>query len=344
MAIKGRVSLIVATFNCEKTIRNLLESVLSLDWEDLELIIVDNGSKDNTLLIIEEEMPELEKRCVTKLIKLPRNVGFCRAANVAVQNSLGEFLCFIDHDIEMMPQVLKELIARLESNNSIGAVQPKVISAYDRISIDSHDINEHGSIKGTNACLYKKSRRILYPIGACFATRRKTYDQIGGFYDDFFVGNADVDFGWRIWLFGYSVESVPSCEIYHTRGTLSKMERTRILGYNDFKNKTVMIIQNFEKKNVILFLPRLFREFLACLILNRSFQFYMRLKALVWVARHFKLFIKRRRFIQHSRKIRDEKLTGMLEYIFPVRAKIAKRMHLSSIDLNAFNTSIKNTF
>jgi GT2 family glycosyltransferase len=313
--INKKVSIILVTFNCESTIKDLLKSILYIDWKDLEIIIVDNGSKDATTQLIEETMPIFKKKLIIKFLKLNKNMGFCYAANIAVHNSSGEFLCFIDH-IEMTSTFLRELIQCLELDNNLGAVQPKVINAYDKRFIDSYDFNENGSMRGKIASSYRKSRKILYCIGACCLTRRKTYECIGRFYDDFFT-SPDVDFGWRLWLFGYSVKSVPNAEIYHKRGTLRNTEQLNLIfEYNSFKNKIAMIIQNLEMKNSVKYLVRMLRIPFLSLFSNPSYA-YLGFKGILWNIRHMRRIIQRRYFIQHSRKIRDEEILGMLKHILP---------------------------
>lgn len=262
-------------------------------------------------------VPELEKKLLVKFFVANANIGFCAAANLATQKASGEFLCIIDHDIEMTPLVLDDLVANLETDNTVGAVQPKVVNAYDKRFIDSDDVNENGSIRGFEASLYINNRDILYPIGACFIVRRKTFQHVGGFYDDFFMGAQDIDFGWRLWLLGYKVKAILSVEIYHSRGTLREKKEVNLqLGYFSFKNKVVMVIQNFETKNIVKYFLRLIRIPFFHLLSNPSFGYY-EIRALFWVAGHLKLTLKRRYMIQSFRKLPDDELMGMLKYIFP---------------------------
>ncbi len=315
--IKNRVSIILVTFNSARTLEPLLKSILCLDCKDLELLIVDNKSNDVSLRIIDEILPELNKKLTLRLFRLDENIGFCSAANLAIQESSGEFLCIIDHDIEMTPSVIEELVYNLELNPTVGSVQPKVINANDKRFIDSYDINESGAIRGMDATLYRNSRKILYCIGACLVTRIKTFQEAGGFYNDFFVEKHDMDFGWRLWLLGYSNKTVPSAEIYHNRGTLRKGQQVNLMfEYHGFKNDLVMVIQNFETKNVPKYLLR-FAPIPFFNILRNPVRGYIQAKSAFWVVCHLKLIMKRRYFIQSSRRVADDELVGMLEHIFP---------------------------
>jgi GT2 family glycosyltransferase len=312
-----RVSIILVTFNSHKTIRALLKSIICLNYTDIEFIIVDNGSNDGTISIIKEMMPQLEKKLLLKFFEANENIGFCSAANLAIQKASGKFLCIIDHDIEMTPFVLDELVGYLLTDNTVGAVQPKVVNAYDKRFIDSNDINENGSIQGFDASVYSTNRDILYPVGACSVIRASLFQDVGGFYDDFFVGTYDIDLGWRLWLLGYKVEAIYGVEIYHSRGTLRKKQEINLkLECLAFKNHIVMTIQNFEEKNVVRYLSRLLVIPSSNLLSNPPLA-YKQFKSFCWVAKNLRLVLKRRYEIQSTRRIPDDELLSMLNYIFP---------------------------
>lgn len=312
-----KATIILATFNSQKTILNLLKSILYLKYDNLEVIIVDNASTDNTVAIINEILPQLQKKISIKLYFMKTNIGLYAALNLAAEKASGEYLCIIDHDIEMSPFVLEKLVSNLEADRSIGAIQPMIINAYDKRFIDSCDITESGSIRGNEASKYENYKDILYPMGACFVIRKKIFRQVGGFFNDFFVGEQDIDLGWRLWLFGYRVRVVYTVEIYHRRGTLrGEPRKDAQLEYSSFKNYSVMAIQNFEEKNLTKYLLKLVLVPLYELTYNPLSSYY-KLKSSVWIVKNIKLILNRRYSIQSRRRIRDDELTKMLKHIFP---------------------------
>lgn len=323
---RKRVSIILVTFNSEETIEELLGSIGAVDVTDLELIVVDNGSRDGTTEIIENRIENLRKKIDVKLIRLHRNMGLYYSANIAVEESSGEFLCVIDHDIVFTPPVIGELVKNLKEDSNLGAVQPKVINAFNKKLIDSDDINEDGSIRGMQASYYQKSRKILYPMGACFLTNRKIYNTLLGFDNDFFVERGDIDFGWRLWLFGFYVKTVPRVKIYHKRGTLGGQKKIRtVLRYHRIKNDMLMLIQNLEAKNLVIYFPtRIFYTFFI-LIFGKPADRRLTLLAAIWIIKNLKHIMAKRKFIQHSRKIKDDAIMGMLQYILP--PSLATRAH-----------------
>lgn len=322
--------MILVTFNSEETIEQLLGSIDAVDVTDLELIVVDNGSKDATTKIIEKRIENLRKKISVKFIKLPKNVGLYCSANIAVEESSGEFLCFIDHDIVITPPVIGELVKNLEEDSNLGAVQPKVVNALDKKIIDSYDISEDGSIRGMQASCYRKSRKILYPIGACFLTKRKIYDAIGGFDGDFFVGGGDVDFGWRLWLAGFYVKTIPRAKIYHKRGALRGQGRVHtIFRYHEIKNHMLMIIRNLEAKNLIIYLSKAIFNTLYDFIFGKPLERHLRLLAAIWIIKNLRRIILKRKTIQYSRKIKDDAIMGMLKHILPLSLAARARMKIT---------------
>ncbi|RLI65767.1 MAG: hypothetical protein DRO67_02210 [Candidatus Asgardarchaeum californiense] len=254
----NKVSIILVASNSQKTIKPLLDSLAGSQYPNLEVVTVNNGSTDKTVEIIERMLPYLNNIMRVKLIKLNKNIGYCKAANIAVRRSSGKFLLFIDHDIVMTPSVIDRLVEVLNQNPNLGAVQPKVVSGWDLTTVDSYDVNESGSIRGIHTFIYRVPRRVLYSVGACFMMRRDLFIRIGGFFNDFFVGYQDVDLGWRLRLLGYDIITVPDVEIYHYRGILRDSKHFKpIFEYTEARNKLVMMLQNLEVINIIRSLPKL---------------------------------------------------------------------------------------
>lgn len=88
-------SIIMPAYNADKKIKNAIDSVINQDFYDYELIIVDDGSTDNTWSIIEEYVGRDDR---IKGIKLIKNIGVARARNIALEESQGRYISFLDSD------------------------------------------------------------------------------------------------------------------------------------------------------------------------------------------------------------------------------------------------------
>lgn len=177
------VSIITPTFNAEKFIRATIESVLNQSYQNWEMILVDDASKDKTVAII-KEFAQKDNRL--KLTELPKNSGNGFTRNVALEKAAGKYIAYLDADDLWFPMKLENQIQFLKINNL-----PFTFSFYDCIDEEGNSLN----------------RRVEAPL-------ELTYDQL--FFCNY-VGNLtaiyDVDFfgkivieatqkrqDWRLWL------------------------------------------------------------------------------------------------------------------------------------------------
>lgn len=107
------ISVIIPTFNRAKTIQRAVNSVLKQTYKDIEVIIIDDGSTDNTEDIIKEI-----NNSKIKYIKLDKNYGACYARNVGINMAKGEYLTFQDSDDEWVEEKLQLQLNNLKANNS----------------------------------------------------------------------------------------------------------------------------------------------------------------------------------------------------------------------------------
>ena len=132
---KPKISIITPAYNCAKFLPQTIESVLKQTFGDFEMIIVDDGSTDNTKQVIE---PYLKNHPLKIKYIYQQNGGVSVARNTAVKNALGEFIAFLDADDMFLPNRLEESLRVIEKDKSIGLVHAR-----------SMRINEEGASIGT---------------------------------------------------------------------------------------------------------------------------------------------------------------------------------------------------
>ena len=122
-----KVSVVIGSFNCEKFIRQTIQSVIDQTFQDWELIIVDDCSTDNTC----QEIGRIKDNRI-RLIRLCSNSGLPAAPrNVAIKNARGEYIAFLDHDDLWLPEKLEKQVDFLEENNDVFMVYTKCIVQKD---------------------------------------------------------------------------------------------------------------------------------------------------------------------------------------------------------------------
>src|SRR2546425_1137542 len=127
------VSIIILNYNGAKYISQCLKSVLISDYRNFELIIVDNNSSDSSIDIVESEFSDNR----IKVIKSDKNLGFAGGNNLGADYAKGDYFVLLNIDTLVDPKWLSELVSVMESDNAIGAAQPKLLSLDDKTVFDS---------------------------------------------------------------------------------------------------------------------------------------------------------------------------------------------------------------
>ncbi len=111
------VSIIVPVYNVEKYIRDTISSVLAQTYENWELLLVEDGSRDGTVDIVKQMMEE-EPKAQIRLLRLPENVGAAKARNKGLEAARGRFITYLDSDDLWEPEKLERQLAFLEEKEA----------------------------------------------------------------------------------------------------------------------------------------------------------------------------------------------------------------------------------
>lgn len=115
------VSAIVLSFNRKEETLECLQSLREQLYPKLQIVVVDNGSKDESTIAISKDFPEV------RLIRLPHNFGAWGARDIAIWNSEGELIFMIDSDAVCLPDAISGLVSRIEAEPECGIVQPMIM-------------------------------------------------------------------------------------------------------------------------------------------------------------------------------------------------------------------------
>ena len=248
------ISIIVVNWNGIDLLSECLEALWNQTISNIEIILVDNGSTDNSVSYTRTHFPE------TKIIQLMNNVGFAKANNIGIRESKGKYIATINNDTKAEPNWLEELVISLNNHPEVGFCASKLLSYWNKNIIDSAgDILLIASAVNRgqynqDGVEYSTSR---YIFGACAGAaiyRRKMLDEIGLFDDNFVTNFEDVDLSFRAQLAGYKCLYVPSAIVYHKRGeTIQRIEST--IDQFSFRNKKILWIKNAPLEIFIKYLP-----------------------------------------------------------------------------------------
>lgn len=197
-----KVSVIIPVYNCEKYIRQTIESVLAQTYKGFELIVVDDGSTDRSGRIVREEFGEAK-------YYFQRNGGAAKARNAGVEKSSGEYIAFLDADDIWVPEKLAVQVSILDDKRTIGVVHSDV--EY----IDSFGGHVKFWKNSQRSDAYQRQFLKGHAIGSpASLMRREIFVKLGGFDEDFpAAGYEDLEFFIRVGQ---------ACEIYCVETPLVK--------------------------------------------------------------------------------------------------------------------------
>ncbi len=315
------VSIVVLNWNGKKWLTKCLPSLRNLTYKPTEIIVVNNGSTDDSHLYIKKNFPEI------RIIELKKNVGFTKGNNIGVSYTRGEYILFISNDTYVTKNLLGYLVDDLRNSKDIGIVQPQI-----RLMADKKNLDSVGSFLTNTGFLYYygcmkpyalgKYDEIIYPFsikGACFMMRKKDYQKLGGLDEDFVCYVEETDLCHRIWLSGKKVMYEPRCYMYHFGGgDMHVMTKNELIIYRSYRNRIISYLKNLSLLELVKILPihLAFCELIAVttLLTGKFKQAFAIQLALLACLINLRKIMKKRSFIQKKiRKVSDQALNPIIK-------------------------------
>lgn len=249
------VSIITINYNSISVTCELLKSLRSINYKNIEIIVVDNASRENPLREIEFLYPEV------KVIVSSKNLGFAGGNNLGYNYSSGEYLFFVNNDTELEPNCIRPLIQRLENNNSIGIVSPKIkyfdqkdLIQYAGFSaINPYTARNHGiGTLEVDTGQYDTATYTHYAHGAAMMVKRSVIEKVGLMPEDFFLYYEELDWCEQMKRAGYKIFYEPKSIVYH-KESFSIGQNSPLKTYYLTRNRILFMKRNFSKLNVIIF-------------------------------------------------------------------------------------------
>lgn len=337
------ISIIIATFNGQKYVSYCLNSIFDQNFQDFKVLIIDNGSTDDTVKIIKTNYQSQIANSKLKLIENKKNLGFGGGYNQGIRETIedNKYILILNQDIILEKNFLEEAIKFLETHSRVGAVTGKlyywdfeknkktnIIDSANGIKMfknrraietgqgeeDQGQSNETKEVFGvTGACSIFNSQA-LKEIGI------KLKDTIEYFDENFFAYKEDMDLSWRLRLYGWSCFYLPQAMAFHDRtakgkknlndfsAAFNRKNKSKMINYLSYKNHLLMLIKNELLSNFILHFPWIFFYEFKKFIFMLLFEFPTLKTALSQFLKQLPQILKKRNIIMSNRKVKAKEI------------------------------------
>jgi GT2 family glycosyltransferase len=240
------VSIVTINFNQTSVTRDLLLSLQNISYPSIEIIVVDNGSRDTSVQSLKQEFPEIN------LIVTGKNLGFAGGNNVGLKEAKGEYLLLINNDVEVTPGFLEPLVAIFQQEPNVGIASPRIVY-FDRNELIQYagavSINPYtgrGKKLGyleTDTNQYNWVCETELGHGACLLTSRKVMEEVGLLPEVYFLYYEEHDWTEQVKRAGYRVYYVGTSKVYH-KESISVGKNNPIKTYYLVRNRLLYLKRN----------------------------------------------------------------------------------------------------
>ena len=310
-----RVSLCMINYNGEAYLRESLPAALRQAACFEEILLVDNGSTDGSLDLVEREFPTV------RVVRLPENRGAGAARNAGIREARTDLILFLDNDVMLLEGCTERLVAALEEHADAIAAAPSVIYAKlpDTIQYCGADNHYLGLmiLRDENTPVAQIDTAVRHTdslVTACFLIDRARLADQHPFDEVYFYHMEDHDLGVRLRVLGHGILAVPEAHVLHGEGQaglsirrIGKYTQTRV--YFLVRNRWLFLLKTYQLRSLVLLGPiLLFYECAQLVVVLRKGWAREWTRAAGWIIREFPNLLASRRSVQATRKVSDREL------------------------------------
>jgi GT2 family glycosyltransferase len=230
-----KVSIITLNYNETPTTCALLDSIRRQHYRDVEVIVVDNASRENPEDLFRERYPEVH------FIRSMENLGFAGGNNLALPLATGDYLFFLNNDTELAPDCIQRMVDFLQNRPNVGLLSPLICyfpeqHLHDPCSlplIQYAGMTPVSALTGRNQTIgahtrdrgqFTHARETAYAHGAAMMMPKKVLDQVGAMWEGYFIYYEELDWAERVRKAGLEVWIEPGGRVWHKESlTIDKM-------------------------------------------------------------------------------------------------------------------------
>jgi GT2 family glycosyltransferase len=221
LEMSPRVSVVVASYNGDRTLSACLESLENLRYPDYEIILVDDGSTDTS-----QHIASLHPKAIC--VRHERNLGLSNARNTGITAATGEIIAFTDADCRVDEDWLYYLVGDLISSGFAGMGGPNLLPPDDSAVAAAVMVSPGGP-----AHVMLDDHQAEHVPGCNMAFYRRALEAIGGFDVIFTKAGDDVDVCWRMQEAGFKIGFSPAAFVWHYRRSTTGAYLKQQRGYGE---------------------------------------------------------------------------------------------------------------
>ena len=250
-----RIAVVILNWNGRELLEEFLPSVVEHSKGFAKVYVADNNSTYDSISFLKSQYPEVE------IIENEVNGGYAKGYNDALKGLDADVYALVNSDIEVTSGWLQPIIQIFQSSEDTAIVQPKLLD-YKNKSLFEYAGAAGGLVDlfGYPYCRgrifmelekdqgqYDDEANIFWASGACFFIRSKVFHELGGFDEDYFAHQEEIDLCWRVQNEGYEIKFCGKSAVYHVGGATLRESNPRKTFLN-FRNSLYTITKNAPKR------------------------------------------------------------------------------------------------
>ena len=253
-----KIAVVILNWNGRELLEKFLPSMVLHSKGDADVYVADNNSTDESIAFLQKHYPGV------RIIRNEVNGGYAKGYNDALQHVEADVYALVNSDIEVTENWLKPVIQVFEENEKVAIVQPKILDYKEPSKFEYAgaaggfvDFMGYPFCRGRifmeleeDTHQFDDQRRIFWASGACFFIKSELYHQLGGFDEDYFAHQEEIDLCWRVQNKGFQILYTGLSEVYHVGGATLRESNPRKTFLN-FRNSLYTIAKNVPKRYVV---------------------------------------------------------------------------------------------
>ena len=253
-----KIAVVILNWNGKELLQKFLPSVVSYS-EEATIYVADNGSTDDSVSFIKNNFPEVT------IIQNKTNGGYAKGYNDALKNLQEDIFVLLNSDVEVTQNWLTPIIEAFQKESNLVAAQPKILDYKNK------DYFEYAGAAGgyidalgypfcrgrifdtieKDTGQYDDVKEIFWASGACLFIKNSAFQETGGFDEDFFAHQEEIDLCWRLHSNGGTIKYIGTSKVYHVGGATLTTANPKKTFYN-YRNTLLALLKNVKGPKVFL--------------------------------------------------------------------------------------------